>query len=199
MKQKSLYFGIGIAFVGGLALLGFVSRGSSGGATSVAHGQLPTRAATSAAKPDIPTPSDDSVTGHDDAQVKAPDFTFETLEGKTISLSNYRGVKPVVLDFWASWCHNCQRAMPKTQKLYEQYGEEVEIIGINLKETIGSANRFIDRHNITFPNGIDGGAIANAYGVRYTNTHFLIDQDGNLVDQFSGDLNEGHIQSLIGE
>src|SRR3989344_9646414 len=61
----------------------------------------------------------------------APDFTLQRLGGGTITLAEFRGVKPVVLDFWASWCPNCQRDMPKLNEMYEKYKDDIEVIGIN--------------------------------------------------------------------
>src|SRR3989338_759969 len=64
----------------------------------------------------------------------APDFSLESLSGGTISLADYRGKKPVVLDFWASWCPNCRRDMPNLNRYYDKYKDRVEVIGINLHE-----------------------------------------------------------------
>ncbi len=127
----------------------------------------------------------------------APAFTLRTLAGEIISLADYKDHKPVILDFWASWCHNCQRAFPKTAKLYEQYKGDVEIIGVNMRESSSVAQNFVNKANAGFPNGIDSGSISQQYGIRYTNTHVLIDREGNIVNSFSGDLNESHIKSLI--
>ena len=56
----------------------------------------------------------------------APDFTLQKLGGGTISLSEFRGKKPVVVDFWASWCPNCRRDMPNLNRFYEKYKDKVE-------------------------------------------------------------------------
>ena len=62
----------------------------------------------------------------------APDFTLKDLNNGTITLSSYQGDKPVVLDFFATWCPNCQRDMPILSSLYDKYKDEVEVIGVNM-------------------------------------------------------------------
>ena len=129
---------------------------------------------------------------------QAADFTLSRLGGGTITLSDYRGEKPVILDFFATWCPNCRRDMPKLSKLYEKYKDEVEVIGVDLQESEGTVKKFIDSHNITFPIVFDpSGRTSYSYGVRYTNTHVLIDKEGNLVRLVSGDISESDIKSLI--
>ena len=130
-------------------------------------------------------------------KVVAPNFSLQTLDGQQVSLVDYRGDKPVILDFWASWCHNCQRSFPKTAKLYDEYKDQVEIIGVNMRESKGVAQNFVDKTGASFPIGIDSGSITQQYGVRYTNTHVLIDREGHIVNSFSGDLSETHILTLI--
>jgi thiol-disulfide isomerase/thioredoxin len=128
----------------------------------------------------------------------APDFSLETLGGGNISLAEYRGVKPVVLDFWASWCHNCRRDMPKLNKMYEQYSDQVEVIGVNLREGESTVSKYINSENISFPIAFDPrGSVSNRYAVQYTNTHVLIDKEGKLVRVVPGDIRESDIKSLI--
>lgn len=127
----------------------------------------------------------------------APDFTLQTPDGRTVRLSDYRGKKPVILDFWASWCHNCQRSMPKLSRWYDQYKDHVEVIGVNLAEEKGAVVGYINKANISFPVVLDPGGVANLYGIRYTNTHYLIDIEGRLVRQVPGNLRESDITSLI--
>jgi len=127
----------------------------------------------------------------------APDFTLEKLDGGKITLSDYRGDKPVILDFWTTWCPNCQRDMPVVSRLYEKYRNQVEIIGVNMRESSRVAQGFVSSRNILFPIVMDSGRVANQYGIRYTNTHVLIDKNGSIVQTVPGDLRESHVLSLI--
>lgn len=128
----------------------------------------------------------------------APDFTLQKLDGGTITLSEFRGKKPVVVDFWASWCPNCRRDMPNLNRFYEKYKDKVEVIGVNLQEKDSTVRDFVASRGISFPIALDPrGQASNAFGIQYTNTHFLIDKDGNLVRTIPGDIREADILSLI--
>jgi len=87
---------------------------------------------------------------------QAPDFSLESLDGGTITLSQYRGEKPVILDFFATWCPNCQRDMPKLNKWYEEkYKDQVEVIGIDLREDKRKVEEFVRSRGISFPIVLD--------------------------------------------
>lgn len=128
----------------------------------------------------------------------APDFTLSKLGGGTITLSEFRGKKPVVVDFWASWCPNCRRDMPNLNRFYEKYKDRVEVIGVNLQEKESTVKNFIASRGISFPIALDpSGHASNAFGIQYTNTHFLIDINGNLVRTIPGDIRESDVVALI--
>ena len=128
----------------------------------------------------------------------APDFTLQKLGGGAITLSEFKGKKPVVVDFWASWCPNCRRDMPNLNRFYEKYKDKVEVIGVNLQEKESTIQNFIDSRGINFPIALDPrGEASRAFGIQYTNTHFLIDINGNLVRTIPGDIKEADIVSLI--
>jgi len=128
----------------------------------------------------------------------APDFSLNKLGGGTITLAEYRGHKPVVLDFFATWCPNCKRDMPHLNTLYKKYKDEVEVIGIDLQEDSSLVQKTISDWGITFPIALDtNGQVSRAYGVRYTNFHVLIDKDGNIVKAVPGDISESDITSLL--
>lgn len=128
----------------------------------------------------------------------APDFTLTKLDGGTLSLSSYRGEKPVILDFFATWCPNCRRDMPKLSRWYEQYKDEVEVIGVNLHEREKTVQKFITSTGILFPVVLDPfSQAAQSYGVQYTNFHVLINKDGTFAGTVPGDISESQIVALI--
>ena len=117
--------------------------------------------------------------------VAAPDFTVEDANGNTVSLSDFIG-KPVVVNFWASWCGPCKSEMPAFQQAWETYGEQVEFVLVNLtdnnQETVKSAKDFLSTTEYTFPVYFDtqlSGAMA--YGVVGIPATYFIDAEGYVV------------------
>ncbi len=128
----------------------------------------------------------------------APDFSLDKLGGGTITLAEFRGRKPVVLDFWTTWCPNCKRNMPHLNAFYEKYKDQIEVIGIDMQENPSLVQKTIADWKITFPIALDtNGSAARAYGVRYTNVHVLIDREGNIVRLIPGDISEADMLELI--
>lgn len=131
----------------------------------------------------------------------AIDFELKDVNGKIIKLSDYRGKKPVIVEFWNSWCHNCVREMPQLQKIYNENNDAFEIIGVNLlhnKDTEAKVNNFIQQHQISFPIVFDeDGKVSKDYKIRATNTHFLINTDGTIFDSFFIDIEEEKLQEFL--
>lgn len=88
--------------------------------------------------------------------------------------------------------------MPKLNGFYEKYKDKVEVIGVNLQEKELTVKNFVESRGISFPIALDpSGHASSAFGIQYTNTHFLIDINGNLVRTIPGDIREADIISLI--
>ncbi|RLE28646.1 hypothetical protein DRJ27_05755 [Candidatus Acetothermia bacterium] len=133
---------------------------------------------------------------------EAPDFSFESLQGEEISLSQYRG-KVVLLDFWASWCLPCVVAMPKMKSLYEAYHDEgLEIIGINLDLSREQALDFVQHFELPWPQYWDGkgydSELAVLFRVKAIPMLYLIDQQGIIRGKWLG-LAEEEVKSTIEE
>lgn len=129
----------------------------------------------------------------------APDFSLQKVDGGTIALSDYKGKKPVILDFWATWCPNCQRDIPHQEAFYQKYKDKVEVIGIDLHEDPSLVQHFVSQYGITYPVALDPQSqAAQAYNDQYTNYHVLIDKNGNIVRTVPGDISESDFTSLIG-
>ena len=122
----------------------------------------------------------------------APDFTVVDAQGNEIRLSDFLG-KPVVVNFWASWCGPCKSEMPAFQQAWEQYGDRVQFLMVNMtdgsRETLGTAQDFLATQEYTFPVYFDTmQEAAIAYGVTSIPTTCFISAQGGLVARISGAL-----------
>ena len=111
---------------------------------------------------------------------KAPDFVLkEPGTGKLVKLSDFRG-KPVVLNFWATWCSPCRQEMPEFQETHERRGAtDVTFLGVNFRESDDAVLFFQKQLGLTFPVVLDRqGSVAQHYGVDGFPATFFIDRDG---------------------
>ncbi len=133
--------------------------------------------------------------------VEAPDFTVLDWEGKEVSLKDFRG-KPVILNFWATWCGPCKNEMPDFNELYQEYGEEIHFVMVNMtdgtEDTIDSVKEFIEETGYEFPVYFDTEmSAAVAYGVSGIPVTYIIDKDGYAVAKGQGSLTKDILQSGI--
>ena len=135
------------------------------------------------------------------SKTMAPDFTVYDAEGNPVKLSDFRG-KPVVLNFWASWCPPCKAEMPDFQDEFEVQGKDVQFLIINMtdgeRETVKTASDYIAQQGYTFPVFFDTKyAAANAYQVRSIPATYFIDAEGYVVAQFTGAMNAEQLRQGI--
>jgi len=111
---------------------------------------------------------------------RAPAFTFPGLDGKMVSLSDYKG-KIVFLNIWATWCPPCRKEMPSMEKLYRQLkGEDFEILAISV-DTLGAkvVGPFMKEYGLSFPALLDvRGTTQNLYGTTGLPESFIIGREG---------------------
>lgn len=142
-------------------------------------------------------------TTHEDESEKilAPDFTVYDLDGNEAHLSDFIG-KPVVVNFWASWCRPCKMEMPDFNEKYLEIGEQVQFLIINMtdgsRETVETAASFIAEQGYSFPVFYDTDQdAATTYGVYSLPTTYFIDAEGCAIAQATGAIDEQTLQRGI--
>jgi peroxiredoxin len=136
------------------------------------------------------------------AQMKsgpAPDFTLQSLDGKTLRLSDFRG-KAVVLNFWATWCAPCKIEMPWFVDLQKQYGPAgLQFLGVAMDDaSVKEIAEFAQSMNVNYPIVIGKESVGDAYGgIPFMPETFYIDRSGNIVDKAFGLKGRGEIEDNI--
>ena len=137
----------------------------------------------------------------------APDFTVTDKDGNEVKLSDFFG-KPIVLNFWASWCGPCQYEMPDFEEVYKELGEDVVFLMVNLtdgySETVSSAKSFLEGTGYTFPVYFDtlseGAMTYQVYSIPCT---YFLDRNGSLVTRnvgmITGDALRQGIELIMAE
>ncbi|EDP75663.1 TlpA disulfide reductase family protein [Hydrogenivirga sp. 128-5-R1-1] len=121
---------------------------------------------------------------------KAPDFTLKTLDGKEVSLKDYRG-KVVLLNFWATWCPPCREEMPLFVRMYEKYKDKgFEILAVSTDSSLEPVKKFVKEYRINFPVLYDDKNVVSLYGIQGLPTSFLIDRDGVILKVRLGEYKE---------
>lgn len=112
----------------------------------------------------------------------ALDFVSEDVSGKKIALSDFRGKKPVLLIFWATWCGYCAKELPDLKTFTQKHQDEIQVLVVSSGESREIIKDYIQENDINFSMLLDEQKeIWNSYLVRGTPTHFLIDKAGKIV------------------
>lgn len=116
----------------------------------------------------------------------APSLKVTTTSGQTVSLSNYKG-HVLVLDFFASWCEPCKRAIPHLIELNRKYGKHgLQILGLSLDEDREDLNEFVMPLKLNYPVAQADEDLQSGYGLRSIPTLVLIDKKGIVVEKYMG-------------
>lgn len=140
-------------------------------------------------------------TGSSTEPQTAPDFALYDAQGGKFHLSDFRG-KPVILNFWASWCGPCKMEMPDFQEKFQEYGETIQFLMVNLtdgaQETVQTAAAFVEKQGYTFPVYFDTAMEgAMAYGVTGVPVTYFLDAEGHFVAWQQGMLTADTLQKGI--
>ncbi|BCJ86698.1 TlpA family protein disulfide reductase [Effusibacillus dendaii] len=130
----------------------------------------------------------------------APDFALRDMAGQTVRLSDLRG-KPVLINFWASWCGPCRQEMPDLVKKSETYKDQITFVGINLTSSESDAKdvqSFLQEFHVKYPILLDEeGQVSNLYQVLGIPTTVSINPDGMIVDRITGAMNADQMEKVM--
>lgn len=132
-------------------------------------------------------------------EVKSHDFSLTLLDGRTLNLRDLRG-KPVVVNFFATWCPPCQEEAPTLEEAYQKYQDRVEFVGIATSSSKSDVEDFVKGKDLSFPIGIEkGDTISKKYGVSAIPATFFITNKGEVADSYVGGISEEDLTQRIEE
>lgn len=129
---------------------------------------------------------------------KMTSFEIETNSGVRYDINKAK--KPILLNFWATWCGYCKQEMPDLQGLYEEYKDQVDFLMINSGESKDVADKYISKEGFSFPIGYDeAGLIANRFDFVGFPTTIIIDKNKNISNYLIGARNKSQFREYIEE
>ncbi len=134
-------------------------------------------------------------------KIKAPEFTIYDRENNSVHLSNFIG-KPIILNFWASWCKECKTELEYFNDAYKKLGNDIHFLMINMTdasdETVEVAKSYIEKQGFTFPIYFDTEMNATmTYEVNSLPTTYFIDNEGYFIEQVIGEMDNTTFQNKI--
>jgi len=127
----------------------------------------------------------------------APDFQLKDLDGQSVRLSDWRG-RPVLINFWATWCGPCEVEMPAIQAAYDAHQEEgLVVLAIAVDDSAKNVQGFFERHGLTFQSLMDDGTVSSAYQVFGLPTSYFVGSDGVITAVHTGPLTEDEIEEYL--
>jgi thiol-disulfide isomerase/thioredoxin len=134
-----------------------------------------------------------------EAPVPAPDFTLRDLAGGEVSLAALRG-RPVVIDFWATWCAPCERQVPVLNAFHDRYGDRIPVLGIAVDANGADAvGPFVTQHALRYRVLLGDVDLAQAYQAFGFPTLFVIGPDGTIHSTHVGVVTPEALESAVAE
>ena len=127
----------------------------------------------------------------------APDFTLAGLDGHPLVLSALRG-RPVLVNFWATWCDACREEMPHIERFYRANRGRLAVVGVDIGEPAAAVSAFVHRYGYTWRFVLDADRkISTLYGIRYIPTSVWLDPRGVVREVYTGPMTGAIMQALL--
>ena len=144
-------------------------------------------------------PQEQEPNGEAPAGQSLPTEPFERFDGTAGRLADYRG-RPLVINFWASWCPPCVAEMPDFESVHQKLGGSVAFLGVNFTDEQAAAEALARRTGVTYDLARDAdGRLFKAMGGSSMPATFFVSADGRIVDRYSGPLSRSQLERLVAE
>jgi cytochrome c biogenesis protein CcmG, thiol:disulfide interchange protein DsbE len=139
----------------------------------------------------------DSATATPNAGDNVSALPIELFDGSVVTLGDYAG-KPLLLNFWASWCVPCLKEMPGFETVYQSRQDQISFLGVNLQDREADALAVIDQTGVTYPLARDrDGSLFTELGGFGMPTTLFIDSDGTVIEMVTGEISAGVLDGKI--
>ncbi|MEW6046791.1 MAG: TlpA disulfide reductase family protein [Bacillota bacterium] len=126
----------------------------------------------------------------------APDFTLKDLEGRTVRLSDLRG-RPVMINFWATWCPPCREEMPHIEEFVRRFGGRIEVLGVDVGEPAELVRAFLEKNPYSWRFLLDSdGQVMERYRVFAIPTSYFIDREGIVRAVYTGAMSPEQLRGF---
>lgn len=128
----------------------------------------------------------------------APPLKIKTFDGGDFDLESFKGVKPVVINFWASWCGPCRAEAPGLGKVHEAFKDAVQFVAVAVQDSEEGASKFVAEYKWHFPVGMDmTGEIAERFKLYGLPKTFIVGKDGKFTFMYTGAISEQELAKEI--
>jgi cytochrome c biogenesis protein CcmG/thiol:disulfide interchange protein DsbE len=130
----------------------------------------------------------------------APDFTVNDIDGKKLTLSDYKG-KVVLLDFWATWCTPCRAEIPAFVEMQQKYGSQgFQVVGISMDDNAKPVHEFYRDYKMNYPVAVGDDKLAQSFGgVLGLPVNFIIDREGRIHAKYLGATDVAVIDKAVSD
>ncbi len=189
-RKSAAIRGIVLAIIAA-AVIGLVVAGPKDGSSTAISASLADGDATSGPAPTAAAPS-----GILADPTPAPRFELVDFDDRTITNDTFRD-KPLVLNFWASWCLPCRNEMPALNEVFDEFAGSVEFFGIAWRDQPGDARAFVDQVDVSYPVAMDANGVGDEFVIWGMPTTFFVDAQGEIVARVTGEFSKETLLAQI--